>query len=108
VLSAIAITNNRRYRLLPDVATFEEVGHLKFTTAVWFGLLGRAGGPADFLDAVTAASIAAHRDPQVRGTLMPQGYDMIGQVGADFAQSIDEGSVRWAVTVKATSFKTSQ
>ena len=39
---------------------------------------------------------------------MPQGYDMIGQVGADFAQSIDEGSVRWAVTVKATSFKASQ
>ena len=107
-LRAIAITSNQRYRLLPDVSTFEEVGHPKFATAVWFGLLVRAGGPADFLDAVTTAAVAAHGDPQVRETLMPQGYDMIGQVGADFAKSIEEGSARWALVVKATGFKASQ
>ena len=107
-LRAIAITSNQRYRLLLDIPTFEDVGHPKFATAVWFGLLVRAGGPADFLDAVTAAAIAAHADPQVRETLMPQGYDMIGQVGADFAKAIEDGAARWAVAVKATGFKASQ
>jgi tripartite-type tricarboxylate transporter receptor subunit TctC len=57
---------------------------------------------------VTTAAIAAHTDPQVRETLMQQGYDMIGQVGADFAKSIEEGAARWAVAVKATGFKASQ
>ncbi len=107
-LRAIAVTSEERYRLLPDVPTFRELGHPAFSTSVWFGLLARAGGPADFLDKVNAAAVAAHADTRVRDALLQQGYDIIAQTGEAFAKSIAEGSARWAATVKATGFRASE
>ncbi len=104
-LRAIAITSANRYRLMPEVATFQELGHPEFTTSVWFGLLARAGTPNDALDRITGAAIAAHNDAHVRDILTPEGYDMLGETGDAFGASIEASSARWAETVKATGFR---
>ncbi len=107
-LRAIAITSETRYRLMPDVPTFAELGYREFSTQVWFGLLVRAGTPKDLLDRISSVAIAAHADARVRETLLPQGYDVLGQSGDEFARAIEAGGANWAGVVKATGFKANE
>ena len=104
-LRAIAVTSGERYRLLPDIPTFQQLGHPAFSTSVWFGLLMQAGAPKQAIERIAAVALAAHKDPHVFEALGPQGYDMIGEAGPAFAASMDAGSARWAALVKATGFK---
>ena len=104
-LRAIAITSDQTYRLLPDVPTFAALGYPELSTQVWFGLLTRAGTPKPIFDRIAAAATVAHADARVREVLLPQGYDMLVETGADFARSIETGGANWAAVVKATGFR---
>lgn len=104
-LNAIAVTSGTRWRQLPAVPTFAELGYPDFTAATWFGLVAHSGTPADILAKLVDAAKAAHADPAVRARLEQMGFDVSAQTGADFAASIRAGQERWAAVVKATGFK---
>jgi tripartite-type tricarboxylate transporter receptor subunit TctC len=107
-LNAIAITSRERFRLLPDVPTFQELGHPEFTTMVWFGLLTQAATPSGVVAKMIAAGIKAQQEPSVRDPLLAQGYDMPSESGDTFAKSIAAGKEHWAALVKLTDFKASR
>jgi tripartite-type tricarboxylate transporter receptor subunit TctC len=104
-LRAIAMTGAQRSPHLPDVPTFAELGHPDFITAVWFGLLIKAGTPQSTIDRLRAAAKAAHADPQIKEKLTSLGYEVSGQSGAELAADIKKQIARWARIIEATGFK---
>jgi tripartite-type tricarboxylate transporter receptor subunit TctC len=104
-LKAIAVTGERRSRLLPQTPTMAELGHGDLTGAVWFGLLIKTGVPAAMQARIFQAAKTAHEDPEIRAKLEAQGFDVSGLSGAEFLAEILRQSERWARIVKATGFK---
>jgi len=103
--NAIATTGAARWRQLPAVPTFAELGYPEFTAGTWFGLLAHSGTPADVLAKIVDAAKTAHAEPAVRTRLEQMGFDVPAQTGADLAASIRAGQERWAAVVKATGFR---
>ena len=104
-LVGIAVTGATRWRQLPAVPTFAELGFPDFTASTWFGLVARAGTPPEILAKIVDAAKAAHADPAVRERLEQMGFDVSGQSGAEFAASLRAGEERWAKVVRATGFR---
>jgi len=103
-LRALVSSGEKRSPLLPDVPTLADLGHRDLTAIVWFGLLVKAGTPADTVARLEEAAVAAHADPAVRAKLAGQGFDVSGLTGPAFKRNIDEQFERWAKIVKATGF----
>ncbi len=106
-LNGIAVTGATRWRQLPAVPTFAELGYPDFTASTWFGLVARTDTPPEILAKIIGAAKAAHADPAVRERLEQMGFDVSGQSGAEFAASLRAGEERWAKVVKATGFRAS-
>lgn len=104
-LRALAVTSENRFRLMPGVPTFRELGYPEFSILGWFGLLARASTPAPLLRTLTRAAVAAHENPRVRDLLLAQGLEALSEGDAAFAKSIEAGTARWAALVKATGFR---
>jgi tripartite-type tricarboxylate transporter receptor subunit TctC len=103
-LRALVSSGPKRSPLLPDVPTLADMGHGDFTATAWFGLLLKTSTPDDVVKRFEAAAIAAHADPAVRAKLEGQGFNVSGQTGAAFRDSIETQFERWAKIVKATGF----
>jgi tripartite-type tricarboxylate transporter receptor subunit TctC len=103
-LKAFGITSAERWPQMKDVPTFAELGQPEFTTRVWFGLLVKAGTPADIVTRLTDAAKAAHADPDVRNKLEAQGYEVTAETGPQLLPDIKTQLARWARIVKAAGF----
>ncbi|MBS0335422.1 MAG: tripartite tricarboxylate transporter substrate binding protein [Proteobacteria bacterium] len=104
-LTGIAVTGAKRWRQLPAVPTFAELGYPEFTAGTWFGIVARSGTPPDVLAKIIDANKAAHADHDVRDKLEKMGFDVVAQTGAEFAASAKAGQERWAGVVKSTGFR---
>lgn len=104
-LTGIAVTGAKRWRQLPNVPTFAELGYPDFTAGTWFGLVVRSATPPEIVAKLTEAAKTAHADPALRDKLEKMGFDVSGISGAEFAASLKEGTERWAKVVKATGFR---
>jgi tripartite-type tricarboxylate transporter receptor subunit TctC len=103
-LRALVSSGPRRSPLLPEVPTLADLGHGDLTASVWFGLLLKSGTPDDVVKRLEGAAISAHADPAVRARLEAQGFEMSGETGVAFKDSIEVQFERWAKIVKATGF----
>lgn len=106
-LKALVNSGEKRAALMPDVPTFADIGQPDLAATAWFGLLVKAGTPADVIKRLDDAAIAAHGDAGVRAKLDAQGYIINGQRGAAFQSSIVEQGQRWAKIVKASGYTSS-
>jgi tripartite-type tricarboxylate transporter receptor subunit TctC len=104
-LNALAVTGATRWRQLPAVPTFTELGYADFTAATWFGLVANSATPPDVLAKLIDAAKAAHAAPAVRARLEQMGFDVVAQTGAEFAAATRAGQERWARVVKVTGFR---
>jgi tripartite-type tricarboxylate transporter receptor subunit TctC len=103
-LKLLAITNPTRYRFLPNVPTFAELGHPEFTAKVWFGLFVKKGTPDALIKRYTEAAKVAHNDADVKKKLEAQGFEVVGETGPDLIPNIKVQIERWAKLVKASGF----
>lgn len=104
-LHAIAVTGAQRFRLLPDVPTFAELGHPNFRATIWFGLFVRSGTPKPALDRLLAAVKAAHAAPEAKRLMENLGFDVVAETGPAFRQDIDADIARWRELAAASHFK---
>lgn len=104
-LNAIAVTGAERWRQLPDVPTFAELGYRDLTATIWFGLFARAGTPPEVLAKLADAAKRAHADREVVKRLEALGFDVPATVEPRFSAEIRAGAERWAKLVRATGFK---
>jgi tripartite-type tricarboxylate transporter receptor subunit TctC len=104
-LNAIAVTSGTRWRHLPNVPTFAELGYPEFTANIWFGLMVRAGTPPEVVTNLLNAAKAAHANPDVVSKLEGQGFDMSGESGPELLADIRTQAERWAGLIKVAGFK---
>ncbi|RAI44248.1 tripartite tricarboxylate transporter substrate binding protein [Rhodoplanes roseus] len=101
-LKALAFASARRSPLMPDLPTIAELGFPGYEGVLWIGLMAPAGTPAEIVDAVAKASIAAVRSEALAGRLARDGIEPVGSTPQDFAARITREVVQWRDLAKAS------
>lgn len=101
----LAVTSAKRLSWLPDVPTVAESGLPGFEATAWFGFVAPAGTPKDIVDKLNAEARKAMDVPEVRRTLVAQGFDVMGGTPQEFQQFIGTEMAKWAKVVAASGAK---
>lgn len=104
-LRAIAYAAPKRSPLLPDVPTTAEQGYPDLVGGGFFGLLAPAGTPRPIVERVHAAVRDALAQPDLRDSLVKQGYEVHGSTPAEYAEYIRRQVERWTPVAKAAGIK---
>jgi tripartite-type tricarboxylate transporter receptor subunit TctC len=83
-LRALAIADDKRSPLLPDVPTMAEAGIADATSVVWNGILVRHGTAKAIVDRLSRDMVAVLADPGFRRNLTAQGYEILSSTPAEF------------------------
>lgn len=95
-LRGLAITDNHRHKLVPDVPTVLEAGAPGLEITNWTAMLTNAAVPAPAFRAIERATLAAIRDPEVVRRAEDGGFDVLGW-DSGRSQAYIHGEVdRWA------------
>jgi tripartite-type tricarboxylate transporter receptor subunit TctC len=104
-LRALAVSTAKRNPSLPDVPTPAEAGVKNADSALWFGLWGPAGMPADIVQKISADVRKAVADPGVKEKLVALGNDTLDMSPADFAKFVRDEVHTYAAVIKAAGIK---
>lgn len=74
-LRALAVTDTRRSRLLPDVPTMQEAGVKDFQFTQWLALLAPAKTPPAIVERLNAALKSALNTPEVKDKFQAQAFE---------------------------------
>lgn len=100
-MRALAVTSKERVPTMPDVPTIAESGWPNYESAAWYGFVAPAGTPADIVDKLNKATVAALKDPTVGKRLAQEGAKPIGDTPAEFGKFIATEHKRWGEIIKA-------
>ena len=104
-LRAIAVSSAKRSSELPDVPTVAEAGVPGFDFALWFGVWGPAGMPADITDKISKDVNRALTSADVRERLAKVGSDTIIMAPREFSQFVRKELDDYARIIKAAGIK---
>ena len=100
-LKGLAVTTSTRLAALPEVPTVMESGYPDFDVAVWHGLIGPKGIPAEIVDKLNQAVRESLSDPAMTEQLASDGLTPAGDSPAEFGQLIEAETARWGKLVKS-------
>ena len=100
-LRALAITDNRRSKLLPDVPTMDEAGVKGFYFVQWLALLAPAGTPPEVVGRLNAALKAALKDKELREKFDAQAMEPYLTTPEEAGKFIAAEASRYARVIKA-------
>ncbi len=83
-LRPLAVTTPKRNSQVPNVPTMGEAGIQGFDISTWFGIFAPAGTPADIVQKLATASIAALKDPATVERLAKLAVVPVGNTPAEF------------------------
>jgi len=78
-LRALAVTGAARWFDMPEVPTMLELGYKDFVSDTFHCMLAPAGTPAEIVDRLAAASLAALKEPAFHDKLRTLGFEVIGR-----------------------------
>ncbi|WCM89102.1 Bug family tripartite tricarboxylate transporter substrate binding protein [Acidovorax sp. NCPPB 3576] len=104
----LGVTDTRRSRFLPDVATFEEQGFAGIHGVESYGLYLPAKTPAAQVDRLLALAQQAIRDPAVVESLAKLGFEPVSSTPEAFARQLAQERERWAPVVAASGFSSEE
>ncbi len=107
-LVAIAIASPRRSPQLPEVPTVAESGLAGFDVTSWYGLVVRAGTPAEIVQKVYRDAAEALASEEVRGKLAALGLEPMGNPPDAFARMIAAESGKWSDIVRKANIQPQQ
>ena len=87
-LRALAVSWPKRLDVLPEVPTYGELGYPQANDPSWFGLVAPASTPAELVNRMQQAVVAALAEPAVRDRLAGQGLYPSGTTPAEFTKQI--------------------
>lgn len=99
-LRALAVTTLSRTALFPDLPTMAESGLPGFEVNQWSGLLAPAGTAPAIVNKLFDGVSAALKQPDVRDSLMAQGFEPVGSSPADFAAYIKSETAKWGKVIR--------
>ncbi len=98
-IRALAIGSARRIPQLPDTPTVAETLP-GFAAQSWVGMLVPAGTPKEIVARLNAEARKALADPEVRGKLGAQGFDVVGSAPEEFLAFARAESEKWAKVIR--------
>jgi tripartite-type tricarboxylate transporter receptor subunit TctC len=104
-LKAIAVAQQKRSAIMPDVPTMSEAGMPGFDAGIWMGLLAPANTPPDIVEKLSASANAALNSEMVQAALRPQGIDPLGGGPAEFSDFIRADIDKWTAILAATGLR---
>jgi tripartite-type tricarboxylate transporter receptor subunit TctC len=94
-LKALAVAQQKRAAIMPDVPTLAEAGMPGYDAGIWIGLLAPKGTPTAIVDRLAGAADDGLKVAQVEATLKKQGTDPIGGTPQEFADYIKADIAKW-------------
>jgi tripartite-type tricarboxylate transporter receptor subunit TctC len=98
-IKALAIGSASRIPQLPDTPTVAETLP-GFAAQSWVGMLVPAGAPREIVGRLNAEAKKALADPEVRGKLVGQGFDVVGSGPEEFLAFARAESDKWAKVIR--------
>ncbi len=100
-LRALAVTSGKRIPVLPDVPTLNEAGVKGVEVYSWQAVVGPKGLPPDVRTKLHTAVVAALNEPDVRQQFGSQGFEIVANTPAQFADFQAKESARWKHVIEA-------
>ena len=104
-LRLLAVTTAERSSLVPQTPTVAESGLPGFDTSAWYGTLGPARMPREFVERLNAELNKAFNDPAFRDQFAVQGVRFIGGPPERLEQHMRSELKRWGSVFAATGIK---
>jgi tripartite-type tricarboxylate transporter receptor subunit TctC len=98
-IKALAIGSSLRIPQLPDAPTVAETLP-GFAAQSWVGMLVPGGTPKEIVARLHAEARKALADPDVRGKLAAQGFDVVGSAPGEFLAFARAESEKWAKVIR--------
>ncbi|HEX9194332.1 MAG TPA: tripartite tricarboxylate transporter substrate-binding protein, partial [Burkholderiales bacterium] len=98
-IKALAIGSARRVPQLPDTPTVAETLP-GFAAQSWVGMLVPAGTPNEVVARLHAELTKTLAEPEVRGKLSAQGFDVVGSTPGEFLAFARAESDKWAKVIR--------
>lgn len=95
-LRLLGATSARRSSVVPEVPTLTEQGFGPFDVNTWYGLLAPARTPPALVAQLQRKVVEFLADASVRGSLLEQGLEAVGNTPAEFDAQIRAEVARWA------------
>jgi tripartite-type tricarboxylate transporter receptor subunit TctC len=106
-LKALAILDDQRSPLIPDVPTIGEAGYPDLAINGWAGLHAPAGTPKPVIDRMNAVIMDAISNPDVKSQVEKLGWDVAPKnTPAQFEAFVEKELARWAKVIKDAHVKT--
>ena len=104
-LRALGVTSAKRSASLPDVPSIAEAGLPGFDVSPWFGVLAPARTPPAIVARLNAEFVKALHAPQVRDTMLRNGFNSVGNTPQEFAAFIASERKQWAQAIRISGAK---
>ena len=104
-LRALALTDDKRSRLVPEVPTVAEQGLPEYSVPNWLGFLAPAATPAAIVNKLGENFALVARAPEVLAPLEAGGSILVGNTPAQFRQFIATDSAVWKKVIQETGIK---
>jgi tripartite-type tricarboxylate transporter receptor subunit TctC len=98
-LQAIGVTDDKRYKPLPDVGTIAEAGFPGFSITSWMGMVGPAKLPQDIATRLNKDINALIAEPATVERIHKLGSEPKGGTQDDFAKLIARDIARWTKVI---------
>jgi tripartite-type tricarboxylate transporter receptor subunit TctC len=100
-LRILAVADQKRSPLLPDLPTFVESGLPGMVAVTFFAMVAPPGTRKDIIDATYKNFSAALEQPDTRKKFADQGATPAGWTPQQSAKFIQEETVKWGKVIKA-------
>jgi tripartite-type tricarboxylate transporter receptor subunit TctC len=104
-LRPLAAASAERNRLLPEIATFAELGFAGMEISLWYGIVAPSGTPLAIVRRLNAELVKILAMPEIREVLAKQGADPAPGSPEQFAAFMRQEYVRWGVVVREAGIK---
>ncbi len=101
----LAILEDKRSPLLPDVPTVKEQGFPDFNYQAWLGYLAPAGTPPAIVSKLSQNFARTVKSPEIASVLEAEGNRPMGLSPEEFKQLIATETTRWRQLARETGFK---
>lgn len=104
-LRALAVTSEKRFSILPDIATVTEGGVPGFDMSTWWGLVAPAAVSKDVIARLQAETVKVLRQPDVKEKIAFAGAETVGNTAEEFAAFIRAERAKYARIVRDANIK---
>ncbi len=104
-LRALAIGDNRRSPLTPNIPTVAEEGLPDFYSVLWSAMFAPAGTPPAVIERLNTALIRILKDPQFKTKAEQQGFETEGTTSQACDSFVQQEIAKWAAAIKQAGIK---